>query len=225
MAITVATFYKFVALPDYADLQQPLIDVCETQNVRGTILLASEGINGTVAGDRNSVNSVLAFVRLDERLINVDIKESSASKPPFERLKVRLKKEIVTIGLPEVSPTQTVGTYVLPQDWNQIISDPDVTVIDTRNDYEVSMGSFQRAKNPKTESFREFPEYAQENLDPAKQKKVAMFCTGGIRCEKASSYLLSQGFEEVYHLEGWYLEIFRRSPRRRKSLGRRMLCF
>ncbi|PZO17690.1 MAG: hypothetical protein DCF25_10850 [Leptolyngbya foveolarum] len=212
MAITVATFYKFVALPDYADLQQPLIDICKAQEVRGTILLANEGINGTVSGDRNSVNSVLAFIKFDERLIDIDIKESSASKPPFERLKVRLKKEIVTIGVPEVSPAQTVGTYVSPKDWNQIISNPDITVIDTRNDYEVGMGSFQRAKNPKTESFRDFPEYAKENLDPAKQKKVAMFCTGGIRCEKASSYLLSQGFDEVYHLKGGILKYLEEVP-------------
>lgn len=212
MAITVATFYKFVALPDYADLQPPLIGICKAQEVKGTILLANEGINGTISGDRNSVNSVLAFIKSDERLIDIDIKESSASKPPFERLKVRLKKEIVTIGVPEVSPAQTVGTYVSPKDWNQIISNPDITVIDTRNDYEVGMGSFQRAKNPKTESFRDFPEYAKENLDPAKQKKVAMFCTGGIRCEKASSYLLSQGFDEVYHLKGGILKYLEEVP-------------
>jgi len=211
MAI-VATFYKFVALPDYANLQQSLIDVCQAEDVKGTILLASEGINGTVSGDRKSVDSVLNFIKSDQRLTDVDIKESSASKAPFGRLKVRLKKEIVTIGLPEVSPTQAVGTYVLPKDWNQIISDPAVTVIDARNDYEVSMGSFQRAENPETQSFRDFPEYAQENLDPAKQKKVAMFCTGGIRCEKASSYLLSQGFDEVYHLKGGILKYLEEIP-------------
>ncbi len=170
MAI-VATFYKFVALPDYASLQQSLIDVCQAEDVKGTILLASEGINGTVSGDRKSVDSVLNFIKSDQRLTDVDIKESSASKAPFGRLKVRLKKEIVTIGLPEVSPTQAVGTYVLPKDWNQIISDPAVTVIDARNDYEVSMGSFQRAENPETQSFRDFPEYAQENLDPAQAKE------------------------------------------------------
>lgn len=211
MAI-VATFYKFVALPDYASLQQSLIDVCQAEDVKGTILLASEGINGTVSGDRKSVDSVLNFIKSDQRLTDVDIKESSASKAPFGRLKVRLKKEIVTIGLPEVSPTQAVGTYVLPKDWNQIISDPAVTVIDARNDYEVSMGSFQQAENPETQSFRDFPEYAQENLDPAKQKKVAMFCTGGIRCEKASSYLLSQGFDEVYHLKGGILKYLEEIP-------------
>ncbi len=212
MAITVATFYKFVALPDYANLRQPLIDVCKAQNVKGTILLAKEGINGTVSGDRQNINSVLNFIQSDARLIDVDIKESFASKPPFERLKVRLKEEIVTIGLPEVNPTQTVGTYVSPKDWNQIISDPDVTVIDTRNNYEIGMGSFQRAKNPETESFREFPKYAQAHLDPAKQKKVAMFCTGGIRCEKASSYLLSQGFDQVYHLKGGILKYLEDVP-------------
>ena len=212
MAITVATFYKFVALSDYTDLQQPLVDACQTQEIKGTILLASEGINGTIAGSSQGVNAVLAFIKSDSRLTDVDVKESSASKPPFERLKVRLKKEIVTIGLPEVNPTQTVGTYISPKEWNQVISDPDVTVIDTRNDYEVGMGSFQRAKNPKTESFREFPQYTEENLDPKKHKKVAMFCTGGIRCEKASSYMLSQGFDEVYHLKGGILKYLEEVP-------------
>ena len=212
MAITVATFYKFVALPDYANLQQPLKERCLAQNIRGTILLAQEGINGTIAGTRQDVYAVLNHIKADARLSDIDIKESLASKLPFERMKVRLKKEIVTIGLPEVSPTKTVGTYVSAEEWNQIISDPEVVVIDTRNDYEVGMGSFQRAKNPETESFREFPKYAEENLDPTKQKKVAMFCTGGIRCEKASSYLLSKGFEEVYHLKGGILKYLEEIP-------------
>lgn len=213
MPLTVAAFYKFVALPDYASLQQPLIDVCKAQDVKGTILLAKEGINGTIAGTSDDLQSVLDFIKSDERLANIDLKLSSANKPPFEKLKVRLKKEIVTIGLPEVSPAKTVGTYVSPQEWNQVIADPDVTVIDTRNDYEVGMGSFHKAQNPKTESFREFPQYAKENLDPTKQKKVAMFCTGGIRCEKASSYLLSQGFEEVYHLKGGILKYLEDIPK------------
>ena len=212
MATTVVTFYKFVALPDYADLQQSLKEICTARNIKGTILLAEEGVNGTIAGARQDVYFVLNQIKADNRLTDIDIKESHASKPPFERMKVRLKKEIVTIGLPEVNPTEKVGTYVTAEAWNQIISNPEVTVIDTRNDYEVGMGSFKRAKNPETDSFREFPNYAKESLDPAKQKKVAMFCTGGIRCEKASSYLLSQGFEEVYHLKGGILKYLEEIP-------------
>ena len=212
MSLSVAAFYKFVALPDYKDLQQPLIDSCKAHSVKGTILLAQEGINGTLAGSSAGIKAVLDFIKSDRRLADIDIKESAANRPPFERLKVRLKQEIVTIGIPEVNPTKTVGTYVSPQEWNQIIRDPNVTVIDTRNDYEVGMGSFQQANNPKTESFREFPQYIKENLDPAKQKKVAMFCTGGIRCEKASSYLLSQGFDEVYHLKGGILKYLEEIP-------------
>ena len=212
MSLTVATFYKFVALPDYASLQQPLKDVCENQGVKGTVLLAAEGMNGTLAGTQSSIDAVMAHIQADERLADMDIKESPALDLPFERLKVRLKKEIVTLGLPEVSPTKQVGTYVSAQQWNQVISDPDVTVIDTRNDYEVGMGSFYRAQNPETATFTEFPDYAKEQLDPSKHKKVAMFCTGGIRCEKASSYLLSQGFEEVYHLKGGILKYLEEVP-------------
>lgn len=212
MCITVVTFYKFVALPDYVARQPPLKEICQAQNVKGTILLAEEGINGTIAGTRQGVDAVLSYLKLDKRLSDVDIKESSAADPPFEKLKVRLKKEIVTIGLPEVSPVKQVGTYVLAQQWNEIISDSEVIVIDTRNDYEVGMGTFQRAKNPETATFNEFPDYVKETLDPGKHKKIAMFCTGGIRCEKASSYLLSQGFEEVYHLKGGILKYLEEVP-------------
>ncbi len=212
MSFTVATFYKFVALPDYADLQQPLKVIAQDQSVKGTILLAQEGINGTIAGTQQSVEAVLAYLRSDPRLSDVDIKISPAGELPFERLKVRLKQEIVTIGLPEVSPTQQVGTYVMPQDWNEIIADPDVVVIDTRNHYEVGMGTFKGAKNPETATFNEFPDYSKETLDPSKHKKIAMFCTGGIRCEKASSYLLSQGFETVYHLKGGILKYLEDVP-------------
>ncbi|MEL6938467.1 MAG: rhodanese-related sulfurtransferase [Cyanobacteria bacterium J06598_1] len=213
MALTVATFYKFVALPDFADMQQPLKDCCQSQAVKGTVLLAAEGINGTIAGTREGIDAVFAHIQSDPRLIEIDIKESLAKEPPFAKLKVRLKKEIVTIGLPEVSPTKQVGTYVLPAEWNNIIADPEVTVIDTRNDYEVGLGTFQGAKNPQTEVFNEFPDYVKENLDPTKNKKVAMFCTGGIRCEKASSYMLSQGFEEVYHLKGGILKYLEEVPK------------
>ncbi|PZO54110.1 MAG: hypothetical protein DCF15_12045 [Phormidesmis priestleyi] len=212
MPLTVATFYKFVALPDYKTLQPSLKEICQIQQVKGTVLLAAEGINGTLAGTRHGIDAVLAHIQADQRLSDLDIKESSAADFPFEKLKVRLKKEIVTLGLPDVSPTQQVGTYVAAQQWNELIADPTVTVIDTRNDYEVGMGTFKRAQNPNTATFNEFPDYTKNSLDPAKHKKVAMFCTGGIRCEKASSYLLSQGFEAVYHLKGGILKYLEEIP-------------
>ena len=194
MTQIVATFYKFVNLPDFAQKQQSILSLCQAQAVKGTILLAAEGINGTIAASRDSIDTVLSFLRSDSRLADLEHKESYTDSPPFERMKVRLKQEIVTIGLPQVDPNQQVGTYVSPKDWNALICDPEVTVIDTRNDYEVSIGSFRGAQNPQTESFRQFPDYIRQNLDPAKHKKVAMFCTGGIRCEKASAFMLSQGF-------------------------------
>lgn len=212
MTQIVATFYKFVKLPDFAQKQQPILSLCQAQAVKGTILLAAEGINGTIAASRDSIDAVLSFLRSDPRLADLEHKESYADSPPFERLKVRLKQEIVTIGLPQVDPNEQVGTYVSPKDWNALISDPEVTVIDTRNDYEVSIGSFIGAQNPQTESFRQFPDYIRQNLDPTKHKKVAMFCTGGIRCEKASAFMLSQGFQEVYHLKGGILKYLEEVP-------------
>lgn len=212
MTIVVATFYKFVHLPDRTDKRQPLLDYCIAQGIRGTILLASEGINGTIAGSRDSIDAVLAFLRSDSRLTDLEFRESYAEALPFDRMKVRLKREIVTLGLPEIDPNEQVGVYVNPKEWNTLIADPDVTVIDTRNEYEVAIGSFQRAQNPKTESFRQFPDYVQTQLDPSQHKKVALFCTGGIRCEKASAYLLAQGFQEVYHLKGGILKYLEDVP-------------
>ncbi|MGK7899744.1 MAG: rhodanese-related sulfurtransferase [Xenococcus sp. (in: cyanobacteria)] len=212
MTYIVATFYKFVSFPDFKEKRQPLREYCQAQDIKGTILLALEGINGTIAGSRQGIDQVLAFLRSDPRLADLEHKESTAESPPFARLKVRLKKEIVTLGIPEVDPNKQVGTYVPPQEWNQVISDPEVTVIDTRNEYEVKLGSFQRAIDPKTQSFRQFPEYIAQNIDPQQHPKVAMFCTGGIRCEKASSYLLSQGFKEVYHLKGGILKYLEEIP-------------
>lgn len=211
MTLVVAAFYKFTKLPDFAQMQDPLLAFCTVQGIKGTILLAPEGINGTIAGERACIDAVLSYICSDYRLADLQHKESLALEPPFERMKVKLKKEIVTLGLP-VNPTEQVGTYVKPSDWNAIISDPDVVVIDTRNDYEVKIGSFKGAINPETHSFREFPDYVHYHLDPKKHKKVAMFCTGGIRCEKASSYMLSQGFEEVYHLEGGILKYLEEVP-------------
>ena len=212
MALIVATFYKFVALLDYKDLQLPLKEICQNQAVKGTILLAEEGINGTIAGTRQGINAVFSHIQADERLKDIDIKESPATAPPFAKLKVRLKKEIVTIGLPEISPTKQVGTCVAPKDWNEVVDDEEGVVIDTRSDDGVGMGTFQGAHNPETDVFNEFPNYVKENLNPAQNKKVAMFCTGGIRCEKASSYMLSQGFEEVYHLKGGILRYLEEVP-------------
>ncbi|MEA5575727.1 rhodanese-related sulfurtransferase [Anabaena sp. UHCC 0451] len=211
--VVVAALYKFVSLPDYIELQATLLSFCQEQGIKGTILLAKEGVNGTIAGSRSAIDAVLEFLRSDARLADLEHKESYTETPPFEKMKVRLKREIVTLGIPEVDPNEQVGNYVTPKEWNDLISDPEVTVIDTRNDYEVSIGTFQRAENPQTQIFREFPEYISKNLDPNKHKKVALFCTGGIRCEKASSYMLAQGFEEVYHLKGGILKYLEEVPK------------
>ena len=211
MSYFVATFYKFINISDLETKKARILAWCKQNRVKGTIILASEGINGTIAGSQKAIANTLTQLRSLPELADLEPKESTAEKQPFSRLKVKIKSEIVTLGLPEVNPNQQVGTYVDPQDWNQIISDPEVVVIDTRNDYEVEIGSFQRAKNPNTESFREFPEYIAQ-IDPAKHPKVAMFCTGGIRCEKASSYMLSQGFKEVYHLKGGILKYLENVP-------------
>lgn len=207
MTYIIAAFYKFVKLTDFAQKQNSLLSYCKAQGVKGTILLAPEGINGMIAApSRDSIDSVLSFLRSDLCLSYLDHRSSYADSEPFERMKVRLKREIVTIGLPGVDPIERVGTYVSPKDWNALICDPEVTVIDTRNDYEVNIGTFKGAENPQTRSFRQFPDYIRQHLDPSKHKKVALFCTGGIRCEKASSFMLSQGFQEVYHLKGGILK-------------------
>ena len=210
--IVVAAFYQFAPLPDFAALQTPLQAVCDLHRIQGTLLLADEGVNGTIAGSRAGIDAVLAFLRSDPRLAQLEHKESYTDAMPFYRMKVRLKKEIVTLGVPGVDPNKQVGRYVKAEDWNALITDPEVVVLDTRNQYEFEIGSFQGARNPGTETFREFPRYVREHIDPAKHKKVAMFCTGGIRCEKASSYLLSQGFEEVYHLQGGILKYLEQVP-------------
>jgi UPF0176 protein len=212
MVLVVATFYKFVRLPDFTEKRLSLLSYCQAQGIRGTILLAAEGINGTIAGSRQAIDAVLLWLASDPRLADLEFKESLADKMPFDRLKVRLKQEIVTLGHPEADPIQQVGTYVEPKDWNALISDPEVTVIDTRNTYEVEIGTFKGAQNPATASFREFPAYVQTHLDPQIHRKVAMFCTGGIRCEKASAFLLSQGFPEVYHLKGGILKYLEEVP-------------
>lgn len=208
----VCALYKFVSLPDYEALRQPLLDCMLEHDVKGTLLLAQEGVNGTVAGSREGVDALLAWLRRDPRLADLSWKESYDTIEPFYRTKVKLKKEIVTMGVEGIDPRQVVGTYVKPADWNALISDPDVVLIDTRNDYEVDIGTFKNAVNPRTTTFREFPGYVKENLDPAKHKKVAMFCTGGIRCEKSTAYLKEQGFDEVYHLQGGILQYLQDVP-------------
>lgn len=207
-----AALYKFVELNDYEDLRQPLYDVMVANEVKGTLLLAREGINGTICGTREGVDAVLAHLHTDARLSGIDHKESPSDTQAFYRTKVKLKKEIVTMGIDWVDPKNTVGTYVDPKDWNELISDPEVLLIDTRNNYEYAVGTFEGAVNPETETFREFPEYVKQNLDPNKHKKVAMFCTGGIRCEKSTAYLKEQGFEEVYHLKGGILKYLEMVP-------------
>lgn len=202
----VCALYKFVALPDFADLkplfQQQLLE----HKIRGTLLLAEEGINGTIAGSKSAIEAFLAWLISDQRFSDIDYKLSLHEKAPFHRTKVKLKKEIVTMGVENIDPNDIVGTYVEPDQWNELINDPETLLIDTRNEYEYEIGTFDNAVNPHTETFREFPDYVKDNLDPKKHKKVAMFCTGGIRCEKASAFMKQQGFDEVFHLKGGILK-------------------
>ena len=205
--------YKFVALPNYGSIRHPLLKIMTDNQVFGTLLLASEGINGTISGTRASIDTVLHWLAQQPGLDNIDTKESYDDKIPFYRTKVKLKKEIVTMGVEGIDPNQVVGTYVKPADWNALISDPEVLVVDTRNNYEVEIGTFKDAVNPNTTSFREFPAWATENIEPDKTKKIAMFCTGGIRCEKSTAYMKEQGFDEVYHLEGGILKYLEEVPK------------
>ena len=220
MFLTIA-FYQFVSLESIDQLQTFILKFCKKNNIKGTILVAAEGINGTISGKKNNIHEFLEFIKTDaflnDSFKNLEHKESWASKNPFYRMKVRLKKEIVALGIYEVSPAKKVGQYVNPEDWNALIEDPNTIVIDTRNNYEVDIGSFKNAINPQTESFREFPTFVEKKLKDNKQKKVAMFCTGGIRCEKATSLMLEEGFEDVYHLKGGILKYLENIPKE-KSL-------
>lgn len=209
MFLTVA-FYHFITLDKKNNIQEHVYNFCEANNIKGTILLADEGINGTISGKEKNIRDFLIFIK-KEGLFNgvfskLEHKESWASKNPFYRMKVRLKKEIVALGVDGVSPTKNVGKYVKPEEWNNLISDPNTIIIDTRNHYEVDIGTFKNATNPNTSTFRELPSFIEENLDPKTPKKIAMFCTGGIRCEKATSLMLDKGFKDVYHLEGGILK-------------------
>ena len=210
--IAVSALYKFVSLADPASLRSALLDVARQNGIKGTILLAPEGINGTIAGAPTSLAAMMTFIRSHPEFHDLDSKESHADEMPFGRMKVRLKKEIVTMGVPDVSPTRIVGTYVEPQDWNALIAAPDVLVIDTRNGFEVQAGSFARAIDPGTTSFGQFPAYVEKALVGQEQRRIAMFCTGGIRCEKATSYLRQKGFENVFHLKGGILKYLETVP-------------
>lgn len=212
MNYVVSALYKFVSLSMYQQLREPLLCFMKDHGIRGTLLLAEEGINGTVAGSREAIDALYAWFDRNPPLMDIVFKESFSEEAPFNRTKVKLKKEIVTLGVEGVSPAEVVGTYVKPEEWNALISAKDVTVIDTRNDYEVGIGSFKNAVNPMTTSFREFPQFVAENLSPETHKKVAMYCTGGIRCEKSTAYLKMLGFEEVYHLQGGILKYLEEVP-------------
>lgn len=210
--VVVAAFYRFAKFPDFESFREPLLEIMLASEVRGTLLLAAEGINGTIAGSRIGIDAVLAWLAKDHRFAGIQAKESTVDENPFYRTKVKLKKEIVTMGVEDIDPTHIVGTYVDAKDWNALIADPEVLLLDTRNQYEVEIGTFDNAINPQTDSFREFPEYVEKNLDPKVHKKVAMFCTGGIRCEKSTAYLKQQGFEDVFHLKGGILKYLEEQP-------------
>ena len=212
----VAAFYKFVDLPHFENLRAELKGFCEERGIVGTILLSPEGINSTIAGGENAVMDLLGHLRSKPEFSDLIYKTSLAKGKPFRRMKVKLKKEIVTLGVnteeKTIKPHVKMGTEVSPHEWNDIISDPDVILIDTRNDYEFELGSFKNAIDPKTDKFTEFPDYISKNLSPEKNKKVAMFCTGGIRCEKASAYMLAEGYAEVYQLKGGILKYLEEIP-------------
>jgi UPF0176 protein len=212
----VAAFYQFAALPDFRELREPLRAICSALGLKGSVLLAPEGINGTLAGSEGAIGDLIKELRdgtlFGGRLDHLELKFSQASRMPFQRLNIRLKKEIVTLGDMQADPTRQVGVYVDPADWNDLIATPGTLVIDTRNAFEVAMGTFEGALDPGIKSFGQFREFAARHLDPVKHRKVAMFCTGGIRCEKASAYLLSRGFAEVYHLKGGILRYLEGVP-------------
>jgi UPF0176 protein len=216
MAYKVAAFYQFAALPDFRELREPLRAICAALELKGSVLLAHEGINGTIAGSEDAIDELVGELRdgalFDGRLDNLELKFSAAAAMPFQRLKIRLKKEIVTLGDPAADPTRQVGIYVDPADWNALIAAPDTLVIDTRNAFEVAMGTFAGAVDPGIRSFGQFKDFAAQQLDPAKHRRIAMFCTGGIRCEKASAHLLARGFAEVYHLKGGILRYLEGVP-------------
>jgi UPF0176 protein len=209
---TIAALYHFARFDNPEAIKPALLDLCVASKVHGTLLLAKEGINGTIAGPRSGIDAVLAYVKALPGCAGLEWKEATSEQPPFNRMKVRIKREIVTMGQPDVDPRARVGNYVEPEDWNDLIQSEDVVLIDTRNDYEVAIGTFEGAIDPQTESFRDFPAWWEENRERFHNKRVAMFCTGGIRCEKSTNYLLGQGVEDVYHLQGGILRYLEETP-------------
>jgi UPF0176 protein len=216
MSLRVAAFYQFISLPDPAALRAPLREFCLAQDLRGTVLLAPEGINGTIAGSPGAIEALVRALRsgavIQPAFQRMELKFSGAETPPFRRLKIRLKREIVTLGQMQADPLVAVGTYIDPKDWNAVLADPEILLIDTRNAFEVARGTFPGAIDPHTEHFSDFVEFTRKNLDPEKHRRIAMFCTGGIRCEKASAYLLGQGFGQVLHLKGGILNYLENIP-------------
>ena len=200
LPFTVAALYCFARLPQYESLREPLAELCCANGIKGTLLLAAEGINGTVAGTKPAIEKLVAYITSIPELANPELKYSHASEMPFYRMKVRLKREIVTMGVDGIDPLKSVGTYIAPKDWNALIADEDTVVVDTRNDYEYAIGTFEGALDPNTKTFREFPEWVEQNRDKLEGKKIAMFCTGGIRCEKATAFVKGLGFDDVFHL-------------------------
>jgi UPF0176 protein len=217
MSLVCSAFYKFVDIADPAALRPALLGECSALQIKGSILLAHEGINGTISGEAANLSGFFTWLRQDPRFAGLETKESPTKEHPFGRLKVRLKREIVTLGVPEANPAHAVGVYIEPEDWNALIESPDVVLVDTRNGYECKIGSFKGAIDPKTRSFRQFPDFVRGNLSPKRHPRIATFCTGGIRCEKATSYLIQQGFKEAYHLRGGILKYLETIPRE-KSL-------
>ncbi len=211
--IIICTLYQFINLKNFPIFKTPLLSFIASRDIKGTILLAKEGINGTIAGQNEAILQSLNYLQTTFELTELNYKFSTSQVQPFKRLKIKLKREIVTMGVANINPKKAVGTYVLPKDWNTLISDPQTLLIDTRNDYEYGIGTFKNAINPNTKSFREFPQYVEKNLCGLQHKKVAMFCTGGIRCEKSTSYLKQQGFKKVYHLKGGILKYLAEVPK------------
>lgn len=198
----IAAFYKFVTLDAFEELREPLLQKMRELGIKGTVILASEGINGSFAGDRETMDAFYEVLRADPRLNDLYFRETYDERNPFEKAKVKLRKEIVTMGIQDINPNDEVGEYLSPEEWNELLSDPDVVLVDTRNDYEFEVGTFRNAINPDIENFRDFPDYVEHNLMDKKDKKIAMFCTGGIRCEKSTAYMKKLGFDKVYHLQG-----------------------
>ncbi|CEK12221.1 oxygen-dependent tRNA uridine(34) hydroxylase TrhO [Legionella hackeliae] len=212
MKYVVAAFYKFTPFPDYELMKEPLLALMKEKEIKGTIIIASEGINGTICGESDNLSFFIKHLQQYAGLSDLTFKISYSDYNPFDKSKVKLRKEIVTMGVPDIDPHAIDGTHIEPQEWNALISDPNVLVIDTRNDYEVKLGTFKGAINPETENFRDFPEYVEKNLSQHKDKKIAMFCTGGIRCEKSTAYLKKIGFEQVFQLNGGILNYLEKMP-------------